>query len=192
MALKPNQLQWKGHLWRIYNGTGGLGQEWQLDHVLVDSQDRVVILNANGVAGGIAMLNEDKVYGSWVVRFKMSKGTGSKYAILLWPDSGNRPEIDFAEDTKTDPLRQIVTATLHPDMVPRNMIHRRTKGDFSVFHDLGVTWTKSKLSFTLDGKEWASITDKVPNDPHHLAIQTNHFNPSGPATRLTVANVTIK
>lgn len=139
------------------------------------------------------MVGADRIYGEWTVRYRMTRGLGSKYAILLWPEQGMRPEIDFAEDTKSDPTRTVVTATLHPSMNNADSIHHKTTGDFHQFHDLGVRWEPGVLEFTLDGRVWGSIAGPVvPRDPHHLAIQTYQYDHTAPPTTLIIDSVTVK
>lgn len=112
-------------------------------------------------------------YGKYEVRFRMDKGHGVKYAALLWPAAENWPvggEIDFAEDGGG--TRDHTTATLHYSAA-NTQIARDLPGDFSQWNTLGVEWSPNKLVYTLNGKEWATVTGSmVPTTAMNLAIQS--------------------
>ena len=107
-----NHLAWSGYDWRVKSGTGKLGQCWSPSRVAVVG-GTLRITSGNGCGGGVGMLL-NRTYGTWSVRYRMTAGAGVKYGILLWPASGSRPEVDFAEGSKHDPNRQEVTGTYHP------------------------------------------------------------------------------
>lgn len=171
-----------GHGWGEYNGTipSMPGGEWDPSHVDVsDGKLKLLTQNVGGqwTSGGVMNhVQAQTTYGKYEVRFRMDKAPGVKYAILLWPKSGTWPqdgEIDFAEDGGGS--RTGTTATVHwgPNQASKEMIQRQLKGDFSQWHTLGVEWYWDKLTYTLDGKAWATVyTKNTPSKPMNLAIQT--------------------
>lgn len=114
-------------------------------------------------------------YGKYLIRFRMDKANGVKYALLLWPDSGRWPmdgEIDFAEDGGG--TRSTTAGTVHWGTASAHeQAQRHGKADFSTWHTVGVEWTPGKVVFTLDGEAYGSIsTSQVPSKPMNLALQT--------------------
>jgi hypothetical protein len=130
-----------------------------------------------------------KTYGTWSARYRMTRGAGVKYAFLLWPQSGSRPEIDFAEGDKHDPQRAEVNATYHPAAACNRCIQLRVAADMTRWHTLAVHWTASGFTFTIDGRQWGHVSAHDAK-PSHLAIQTWQFAP-GPSTLLEVADVNV-
>jgi beta-glucanase (GH16 family) len=124
------------------------------------------------VSGGISSSPSfAQTYGKYLVRFRMDAGQGVALAILLWPQSNTwPPEIDFAEDNGGD--RSINYATLHYGSA-NTQLQRRVAVDLTHWHTLGVQWTKGRLVYTLDGRDWAKVTSvNVPSIPMVLDIQT--------------------
>ena len=166
--------------WGKYYGTPGSSPHswWEPSHVTVGNG--AMHLNGykeNGrwVTGGVMNSHAaSTTYGKYEVRFRMAKGVGVKYAILLWPKSDRWPidgEIDFAEDGGGN--RVHTAATMHYG-VTDSIIQREIFGqDFSVWNTVGVEWTPGKLVYTLNGKPWATVVSpNVPSGPMDLAIQT--------------------
>jgi beta-glucanase (GH16 family) len=123
------------------------------------------------VTGGI-MSRFTQTYGKYLVRVRMDPGQGIGGVLLLWPaDNRWPPEIDFGESNGADP-RHTSYATLHYGAEDRT-ITRSTTVDLTRWHTVGLEWTKDRLVFTLDGRDWATITgDSVPDVPMRLDIQT--------------------
>jgi beta-glucanase (GH16 family) len=115
----------------------------------------------------------NQTYGWWSVRFRMGKGAGTAFAMMLWPQKGWPPEIDFAEEGPgMGASRSTVTATLHYGS-HNTMIHNTRRVDLTKWHTMGVIWTPGRIQYRLDGRTWATITgSSVPHQPMHLAIQT--------------------
>jgi beta-glucanase (GH16 family) len=186
-------LVWSGHTWTVYSTVGQLSQHWLPSKVSVSPAGALRLVVADQTAGGVGD-HHFQTYGHYWVRFKMTPGSGSKAAILLMGMGGNtsarRPEIDFAEFTKTgDADRSLLTATLHYDAA-NHMIHRQVRGDFTVWHTAGLVWRPGHLTFTLDGAVWGTISSPVvPSVPMNLCLQTNGYAP-GPVSTLRVLRVT--
>jgi hypothetical protein len=129
--------------------------------------------------GGISNHNVfSQTYGRFDVRFRMDKGVGIMYALLLWPsDNKWPPEIDIIEDNGSD--RSWTTSTMHYG-ANDSTIERRTKGDFTQWHTATLEWTPGHLVYKLDGKVWGTIdSSHVPSEPMDLALQTQAFNCGG-------------
>lgn len=166
--------------WGTYEGHPGGEPDgwWAPSHVTVGNG----ALHLNGykdggrwVTGGIMNSHAaETTYGKYEVRFRMTKGAGVKYAILLWPKNDNWPiagEIDFAEDGGGN--RTHTAATLHYAADNKTIQRELSGADFSQWHTVGVEWTSGKIVYTLDGKAWATVaTSNVPSGPMDLAIQT--------------------
>lgn len=124
------------------------------------------------VTGGVSSSPSfAQTYGKYLVRFRFGAGVGIAHTILLWPQSNVwPPEVDFSEDNGAD--RRTDYATLH---FGANNAHvqKDLKVDLTQWHTLGVEWTPGRLVYTLDGKDWATVTGAaVPSTPMTLDIQT--------------------
>lgn len=115
----------------------------------------------------------NQTYGWWSVRFRMAKGAGTAFAMMLWPQKGWPPEIDFAEEGPgMGAARSVMTSTLHYGS-NNTMIHHSVRANFTRWHTMGVIWTPGMIRYRLDGHTWATITGShVPHQPMHLCIQT--------------------
>ena len=167
--------------WYLYSGQPGgdpLGW-WDESHVTAANG----LLNIAGsrestpkgnlyVTGGLSSSKSfTQAYGRYAIRFRMDKGYGLAYAMLLWPEDNSwPPEIDILEDNAKN--RDMTSATLHYGQ-DNTMIHRETKGDFSVWHTAELDWTPGKLVYSIDGTVWTTMTSKnVPSIPMAIALQT--------------------
>jgi hypothetical protein len=165
--------------WGAYTGQpgGNPGGWWDPSHVKV-GDGRLTLAGyrdgAKWVTGGVMSWGPSTTtYGKYEVRFRMDKGHGVKYALLLWPQSERWPvdgEIDFAEDGGGN--RSGTTATLHYG-ASNSTIQRHLSADFSTWQTIGVEWTPGKLVYTLNGKPWSTLTGSmVPSTPMRLALQS--------------------
>jgi len=111
-----------------------------------------------------------QLYGRWDIRFRIDPGDGDSYAILLYPKGGGwPPEIDIAEDAGGD--RRSTTATLHYDS-DNKQIHSSVSADFSQWQTIGVVWSPGKLSYTLNGRVFGTVSGRsVPAVPMWLGLQ---------------------
>jgi beta-glucanase (GH16 family) len=65
-----------------------------------------------------------------------------------------------------------MTATLHYGADDRK-IQSAVYTDFTDWHTIGVEWMPQRVSYTLDGTPWATVTgDVVPSQPMELDLQT--------------------
>lgn len=186
-ATSRPQIAWSGHTWTAYAGTGALGQVWAPELVRVGAKGTLVLTVEDGKAGAIGDPTPH-LYGQWTVRFRMTAGAGAKYAILLI-EKPHGNEIDFAEGKKGgDDQRRLMTTSVH--YADGTIAHNQIAGDFTQYHTAGVIWKPGVVTFTLDGKAWATVTDaRVPAVPMHLAIQARSYAP-GPTCYLEVESIT--
>jgi hypothetical protein len=156
------------------------GGTWSPSHVQV-TQGRLRLLTARvndqWTSGGVMNnVQARTTYGKYLVRFRMDKANGVKYALLLWPESEQWPmdgEIDFAEDGGGDRSATTATVIWGQDSASREQIQRKVTADFSSWHTVGVEWTPGQLVYTLDDTPWATVqTQNVPSKPMDLALQT--------------------
>ena len=175
-----------GRCWGAYQGVPPSSPTslWEPNHVTVS--DGMAHLQtyrdpAHGdrwVTGGMssaACLRQ--TYGRYEIRFRMTRAAGVKYAILLWPSSGDWPcdgEIDFGEDEGGDrtatTLTNIYCARDRTEaQLPQTTVH----SDFSRWQTLGLQWTPGSLVWTLNGHVKATVhSDHIPADPMEMDVQT--------------------
>lgn len=161
--------------WDVFTGTpsGDPGGQWGQGHVSVEDglldlstwQDPVY--GNEWVSGGLSQAT-GTVYGAFFVRSRMT-GPGPTQVEMLWPLQGWPPEIDF--DETYGPVDQSM-ATDH--FTPANLqIHRVVAVNMEQWHTWGVIWTPTRITYTLDGRVWGTVTDPaaIPHQPMSLHIQ---------------------
>ncbi|MEA2555920.1 MAG: hypothetical protein QOI60_1251 [Actinomycetota bacterium] len=121
--------------------------------------------------GGGVSLNLPRTYGEYQVRLRLSAGTGTRGVALLWPSDGSwPPEIDFFEIGANSPRRVLNRQTLHYGS--NQMIHRKYKGHFTQWHNVGVIWRPGRLTYTCDGVARTHIKSiHVPGRNMNLHLQ---------------------
>jgi beta-glucanase (GH16 family) len=171
--------------WHVYRGhpSGDPGGTWDPSHMWVTGGQLVIDAFQDPADGGAwasgGMIEAPalaQTYGKYEVRFKMSSGLGIAHTIMLWPTSNVwPPEIDFSEDNGA-PSRTQDLATLHYG--PSNTkLTDLTTVNLTQWHTLGVEWTPGRLVYTLDGTDWATVTNaNVPDVPMSLALQTQAWS----------------
>jgi beta-glucanase (GH16 family) len=109
---------------------------------------------------------------------------------LLYPQSNVwPPELDFNE---TGGQTDSTSATVH--FGPSNQITQSVLSiNMMKWHTWGVIWSPKKITYTVDGQVWATVTDasaEIPNVPMHLALQQqtwcnqDRLCPSAPVSML--------
>jgi beta-glucanase (GH16 family) len=168
--------------WTRYHGQDGCCKMtyWAPTHLVVRSGvlsmriGRDPAYGYKWIAAGMSQGRSlNQTYGWWSVKFRMARGAGTAFAMMLWPQKGWPPEIDFAEEGPgMGASRSLVTATLHYGS-NNTMIHNKRRVDLTKWHTMGVIWTPGMIRYRLDGRTWATITGShVPHQPMHLCIQT--------------------
>ena len=181
-------LKWSGYSWRVHRGTNGSGQCQSPSHVSIVGGHLIETISKR-CGGGVSMIL-NKHLGTWSVTYRMTAG-GGKYAILLWPRSGSRPEVDFAEDQLGDTARRMTTATYHPRPGCSGCIHAKIAGNFTKYHTASVVWTSKGFSLLLDGKQWTHFPGGGYGGQMHLAIQSAPWGSSG-SSKLEVSGVSVR
>ena len=162
---------------------GGDPGAWFLpSHVSVSGGDLVISAYRDPAAGGMwtsgGVTSEPglvQTYGKYLVRFRFPPGHGIAHGLMLLPPAQpGPPEIDFSEDNGEE--RNVDTATLHYGA--GNAMERTTVAtDLTQWHTLGLEWTKEKLVYTLDGREWGRMEgSNVPSTPMALDMQTQAWS----------------
>jgi len=172
-----------GQRWYTYEGQpGGDPGGWFLRSHVTQSNGKLVITGSrentpNGslyATGGVSSAKSfTQAYGRFEFRFRMDKGYGINYVLLLWPaDDVWPPEINVAEDDGLS--RDLITATLHYG-TNNTTITRKSKGlaNFTTWHTASVEWKPGSLVYKLDGKVWATMTSSnVPKTPMAMVAQS--------------------
>jgi beta-glucanase (GH16 family) len=175
-----------GARWGTYSGPipGDDGGWWSPSHVTLArgvatlGTFRDAGVGNRWVSGGMSSARAlTQQYGKYMVRFRMDRSVGVKYAILLWPSTRPWPcggEIDFGEDNGGSHSRS--TLTVHycnPDGSDAILPQLHVKADFSHWHTIGVEWTRDSIVWTLDGRRIGRVSSvHVPSSAMELDIQT--------------------
>lgn len=175
-----------GNDWVAYDGQPGddAGGWWSPSHVVVDNGEMFLetyedSANYGGtagyepwVSGGVSSAKAlQQTYGEYLVRSRLTAAAPATEVELLWPASGVwPPEIDFNEsnDSTTE-----TSATLHwgSTDAERN-VQILTGINMTEWHTWGVIWAPGQITYTVDGKVWATVTSsEVPDVPMVLDIQ---------------------
>ncbi len=125
-----------------------------------------------------------QLYGRYTVRLKADAVGGYKVAWLLWPDSGQWPhdgEIDFAESNLTENLKAFIhrqNATAGSDQTACKTTNPAVYLS-SGWHTVTLEWAPT-TNIYVDGVLECSSTDRIPNTPMHLVLQTESelFSPA--------------
>ena len=168
--------------WGAYEGEpgGDPGGWWDPSHAVVRDGKlelrtyRDPRFGGRWVSGGVSSSHALKQrYGRYLVRFRMDAGRGVAGVLLLWPSADHwPPEIDFAEDGGATDRRDSMSATLHYG-ASNDQVQRTVHADFTRWHTMGVTWTRHRLVYTLDGRRWGRVRGaRVPAEVMELDMQT--------------------
>jgi hypothetical protein len=143
------------------------------------------IPGAPGQEGGLQ-------YGRYVFRFRADAVPGYKTAWLLWPDSETWPsdgEIDFPEGDLNGTIGGYVHhlgASSGSDQAAFT-----TKVKYTGWHTAIITWLPSGVTFQLDGTTIGKETNRVPNTPMHLVLQTETSTDGAALSNSAAGNVQI-
>lgn len=160
--------------WGPYDGAGHDGNGRRTpDAIKVGGGVVTITGDAGGNTGGMAW-NDNQTYGKWEMRAKFPKGGGLYHPVLLlWPQDGWPPEIDFAE-TVSD--ADNVTFNLHYGS-SNEQEHGAKDLDITQWHNYAVEWVSGKVTGYIDGQPWfeSSSSQSVPSQPMHPVIQLDNF-----------------
>jgi beta-glucanase (GH16 family) len=168
--------------WGVYSGQpgGDPGGWWAPPHAVVAhgvlnlETYRDAHFGGRWVSAGVSSAPAIRqTYGEYEVRMRMDPGRGVAFVALLWPVRDVwPPEIDFAESGGETSTRDHITATLHHG-ADNSQLQRTIRVNLTRWHTLGVQWLPGRLSYTIDGKAWATVRSRfVPNQPMEMDLQT--------------------
>ena len=171
--------------WDAYSGVPGSdpGAQFGSAHSVVSggmlqlnaSQDPAY--NDEWVTGGVCQCGYSQTYGAYFVRSRVT-GPGPTGVELLWPLANTwPPEVDFNE---TGGGTTSTSATLH--FGSTNSQDQQTLTiDMTQWHTWGVIWTPSSITYTVDGRAWATVavSSEIPNQAMTLDLQQQTWCGSG-------------
>ena len=190
--------------WYAYNGEPGGDPDgnWDSSNVTV-SNGTLNLLATPSAQGGVQFYNNPQTYGMYLVRMKgdYEPDLDINNLAILWPAAQGvwPPEVDFFQDLGG--TRQNFSASLHPGPDGNGgccVIASPTQdSDGTAWHTYGVQWTPSTLTYTIDGRVWASVSSSSlssgtqwPAIPMNLTLQSQNqgsAQPSGTIDTMTVA-----
>lgn len=176
-TLGSNWHEYSGDDYGVYDGQAGT--TWSMSHVTVGNglltlrtyQDPVHAgPNSPWVEGGVALWpNSTLTYGEYLVRSRVTSATGVTQVMTLWTDNTWPPEIDFNESNGTNSSGATEwydgangATQLQPGV--------SSGVDLTQWHTWGVITTPSTITYTVDGRTWATMPNHV-TTPTHLTLQ---------------------
>ena len=159
--------------WDVFSGVpgGDPGGQFALNHVVV--KGGFLQLNTwrdpkyknRWVTGGLCQCGLGATYRAYFVRSRIT-GPGPNEVQLLWPVSNKwPPEVDFNETGSSDTS---TSSTVHYGAT--NQIDQMSiRINMTMWHTWGIVWTKSSISYVVDGRVWATIT--VPSEIPRVAMR---------------------
>ena len=190
--------------WLAYNGEPGGDPDgnWAPSNVSV-SGGAMHIMATSSAQGGVQFYGNPQTYGMYLVRMKgdYEPGLSINNLAILWPSQQGvwPPEVDFFQDAGGS--RQNFSASLHvgPDGNGGCCVIASPTQDSSstAWHTYGVQWTPNAMTYTIDGRVWASVSRSSlsspaqwPTIPMNLTLQSQNQDsaqPSGTIETMTVA-----
>lgn len=166
--------------WSRFDGAPQNG-DWSKTHSLVE--DGMLKLKTyeegagNWVSGAVSSNKAIKqTYGKYEMRVRFDAGYGVRCVAELWPVTGWPPEVDFIEISANDALRTNNFTANHwkdPSLPSgRGVQQQSIKADYTQWHTVGVEWTPTSLTYTLDDQPSYAITQHVPQQPMWMGIAT--------------------
>jgi hypothetical protein len=190
--------------WGAYSGEPGGDPfgNWEPSSVSVGG-GALHLMATSSAQGGVHFYGNPQTYGMYLVRMKgdYEPGLSINNLAILWPSQQGvwPPEVDFFQDSGGS--RQSFSASLHagPDGNSSCCIIASPTQDSNgtAWHTYGVQWTPSAITYTIDGRVWASVSSSSlsspaqwPTIPMDLTLQSQNQDsaqPSGTIETMTVA-----
>ena len=190
--------------WYAYNGEPGGDPDgnWDSSNVVV-SGGALHLMATPSAQGGLQFYGNPQTYGMYLVRMKGDDepGLSINNLAILWPAQQGvwPPEVDFFQDAGGS--RQSFSASLHvgPDGNGDCCVIASPTQDSNgtAWHTYGVQWTPDAITYTIDGRVWASVSRSSlsspaqwPTIPMNLTLQSQNQDsaqPSGTIETMTVA-----
>lgn len=190
--------------WYPYSGEPGGDPDgnWVPSNVSVSGGAMHLMATPSGQAG-VQFYGNPQTYGMYLVRMKgdYEPGLSINNLAILWPAQQGvwPPEVDFFQDAGG--TRQSFSASLHagPDGNGGCCVIASPTQDINetAWHTYGVQWTPSTITYTIDGRVWASVSSSSlsspaqwPTIPMNLTLQSQNQDsaqPNGTIETMTVA-----
>jgi beta-glucanase (GH16 family) len=190
--------------WDAYNGEPGGDPDgnWVSSNVTV-SGGALHLAATPSAQGGVAFYGNPQTYGMYLVRMKGDDepDLDINNLAILWPAQQGvwPPEVDFFQDLGG--TRQNFSASLHPGPNGNGgccvIGSPNQDSNGTAWHTYGVQWTPSTMTYTIDGRVWASVSSSSlssgtqwPDIPMNLTLQSQNqasAQPSGTTDTMTVA-----
>jgi hypothetical protein len=190
--------------WDAYNGEPGGDPDGYFDSSDVSvSGGALHLLATPSAQAGVQFYDNPQTYGMYLVRMKgdYEPDLSINNLAILWPAQQGvwPPEVDFFQDLGG--TRQSFSASLHPGPDGNGgccVVASPTQdSDGTAWHTYGVQWTPSSLTYTIDGRVWATVSSGSlssgttwPDIPMNLTLQSQNqasAQPSGTIDTMTVA-----
>ncbi len=171
-------------VWGRYGGGAPVGahsvylRENVVTDQTVEAGDGVLTLTSkqtNGVwsSGGVSSgRGFAAAQGKWTIKAKFDRAYGVGYAFLLYPKGGGwPPEVDIIEGTMGG---KEIMSTFHYGTAAQNFQEQRwlKNVDMTVWHTYGVVISGDVITYTLDGRPFASVTNAAaPRMPMWFGLQ---------------------
>ena len=163
--------------WRSFSGLPGGDPTGRFSPTHVTVGAGILSLNAwkdpafnnRWTTGGLCLCGRPQTYGAFFIRSRQT-GSGPNEVELLWPLNNSwPPEIDFNE---TGGQSNQTSGTVHWSVL-NHQIQYHVATDLSQWHTWGVIWTPQSVTFTLDGRLWATddLSASIPHQPMTIDIE---------------------
>ncbi len=141
--------------------------------LLTIKTDRSVRNHEGWASGGLCQCGVQHTSGAYFVR-SQTIGSGPEDIAMLWPTNDKwPPEIEFLQSDTGSTSR----ANLYWSAKHHVVTFSLAKVNQQDWHTWGVVWTKSKVTFVLDGHAWAQVTDAkaIPTQPLRLDLEQQTY-----------------
>jgi Glycosyl hydrolases family 16 len=164
-------------------GQGGMGVYQQSNAFTSGGLLNLRTQYANGAWSSAGMSSGDFYSasgGRWEIRAKFPVAKGIGYVFLLYPADGSwPPEIDMAEGRVNGPS---VMSTYHWGSSNSRDSQFLSNSNMSGWHTYGVIIGSSTITYTFDGKPWATINNaQVTTKKLWIGFQCAAMDPNGSA-----------
>jgi beta-glucanase (GH16 family) len=182
--LPMDQTKWTAYGWGYQvPGQGAMGRYLQSNTFMSGGAMTLRTQYANGEWSSAGVSSGDfysAVGGRWEVRAKFPVSKGIGYVFLLYPDDGTwPPEVDIAEGRVKGPQ---VMSTYHWGAGNSTNQQFMSNPDMSGWHTYGVIIGTNTMTYTFDGKPWATFTNsQVTTKKLWIGFQCGAMDPNGSA-----------
>ena len=179
-----DQTKWGRYGWGYQvPGQGAMGRYLQPNTF---TSNGIMTLRTQYVAGewSSAGVSSGDFYsaagGRWEVRAKFPVSKGIGYVFLLYPTDGSwPPEVDIAEGRVNGPQ---IMSTYHWGSNNSQVQSNMSNPDMSGWHTYGVILGTNTITYTFDGKPWATVTNsQVTTKKLWIGFQCGAMDPNGSA-----------